>query len=129
MSTDYDPRWVRDYAARIDTDAEMQVIGRYLDAAMRLDFGGTRYVLRFERGRVAQVVDEPKLDDRYDWGFRAPLEVWRKFTSANPPACFHDFFAMLMRVPEFQLDGDSLKLMQNARAVQRVMGLMRGEAK
>ena len=32
---------------------------------------------------------------------------------------------MLMRVPEFVLEGDSLVAMQNARALQRMMNLMR----
>ena len=59
------------------------------------------------------------------FGFRAPIEVWRKFLSADPPPLFHDFFAMLMRVPEFVLEGDGLVAMQNARALQRMMNVMR----
>jgi hypothetical protein len=38
---------------------------------------------------------------------------------------FHDFFAMLMRVPEFKLEGDGLIAMQNARALHRMMNIMR----
>ena len=48
-----------------------------------------------------------------------------KFLSPNPPPLFHDFFAMLMRVPEFVLEGDSLVAMQNARALHRMMNIMR----
>jgi hypothetical protein len=59
------------------------------------------------------------------FGFRAPVEVWRKFLSADPPPLFHDFFAMLMRVPEFVLEGDGLVAMQNARALHRMMNVMR----
>jgi hypothetical protein len=33
---------------------------------------------------------------------------------------------MLMRVPEFVIEGDSLIAMQNARALHRMMNLMRG---
>jgi hypothetical protein len=33
---------------------------------------------------------------------------------------------MLMRVPEFVIEGDSLLAMQNARALHRMMSLMRG---
>jgi len=32
---------------------------------------------------------------------------------------------MSMRVPEFRLEGDTLAAMQNARALQRFMSLMR----
>jgi hypothetical protein len=32
---------------------------------------------------------------------------------------------MLMRVPEFVIEGDSLIAMQNARALHRMMNLMR----
>jgi hypothetical protein len=38
---------------------------------------------------------------------------------------FHDFFAMLMRVPEFVLEGDGFVAMQNARALHRMMNIMR----
>jgi hypothetical protein len=62
---------------------------------------------------------------RAAFGFRAPVEVWRKFLSTRPPPLYHDFFAMLMRVPEFVIEGDSLIAMQNARALHRMMNLMR----
>jgi hypothetical protein len=45
--------------------------------------------------------------------------------SPDPPPLYHDFFAMLMRVPEFRLEGDSLVAMQNARALHRLMNIMR----
>ena len=37
----------------------------------------------------------------------------------------HDVFAMLMRVPGFVLEGDSLVAMQHARALHRAMKVMR----
>ncbi|MCZ7657568.1 MAG: hypothetical protein M5U07_06780 [Xanthobacteraceae bacterium] len=80
---------------------------------------------RIEKGRIAEIVAAPRLDVRMSFGFRAPVEVWRKFLSRDPPPLFHDFFAMLMRVPEFVLEGDSLAAMQNARALHRMMNLMR----
>ena len=43
-----------------------------------------------------------------------------------PPPLFNELFAMLMRVPEFKLEGDTLLAVQNARALQRFMSLMRG---
>ena len=32
---------------------------------------------------------------------------------------------MLMRVPEFEIDGDSLAAMQNARALHRMMNILK----
>ena len=81
--------------------------------------------MKVDKGRIADIVAEPRLDVRAEFGFRAPVEVWRKFLSPNPPPLFHDFFAMLMRVPEFVLEGDSLVAMQNARALHRMMNIMR----
>ena len=61
---------------------------------------------RVDRGQIVDVNAAPRIDSRSVFGFRAPLEVWRRFVSPNPPPLFHDFFAMLMRVPEFVLEGD-----------------------
>jgi hypothetical protein len=82
-------------------------------------------VLRVNQGRIDEVIANPRIDVRAAFGFRAPLEVWRKFLSSKPPPLYHDFFAMLMRVPEFVIEGDTLIAMQNARALHRMMNLMR----
>jgi hypothetical protein len=118
--------WMERYRSRINADPEMEVIGGWFSASLALSFGERRYVLRMERGKMTDINAAPRLDARSSFGFRAPMEVWRKFVSPQPPALYHDFFAMLMRVPEFVLEGDSLVAMQNARALQRMMNLMRG---
>ena len=118
--------WMERYRARINADPEMEVIGGWFSTSLSLTFGERRYVVRMERGRMTDIESAPRIDSRSSFGFRAPMEVWRKFASPEPPALYHDFFAMLMRVPEFVLEGDSLIAMQNARALQRMMNLMRG---
>jgi hypothetical protein len=118
--------WMERYRARVNADPEMEVIGGWFSTAVSLTFGERRYVVRMERGKMTDINSAPRLDARSTFGFRAPMEVWRKFVSPEPPALFHDFFAMLMRVPEFVLEGDGLVAMQNARALQRMMNLMRG---
>ncbi len=118
--------WVEGFRDRVNGDREMQVIGDWFTAAISLSFGDTRYVLRVEEGRIQDIVAQPRLDARASFGVRAPLDVWRKFLSPDPPPLYHDFFAMLMRVPEFVIEGDSLIAMQNARALHRMMNLMRG---
>ena len=125
MASFPEPAWMEAYRGRVNADPEMEVIGGWFSVALSLGFGETRYVLRVERGKIVDVNAAPRIDARPAFGFRAPLEVWRKFVSPNPPALYHDFFAMLMRVPEFQLEGDGLVAMQNARALHRMMNLMR----
>ena len=117
--------WMERYRERVNADPEMEVIGGWFSTSLSLTFGERRYVVRMERGRMTDINAAPRLDARCAFGFRAPMDVWRKFVSPEPPALYHDFFAMLMRVPEFVLEGDSLVAMQNARALHHMMNLMR----
>ena len=126
MATFPEPAWMEAYRDRVNADPEMEVVGGWFTTALSFTFGERRYVVRVERGKIAEIDGAPRIDARSSFGFRAPMAVWEKFVSPNPPALYHDFFAMLMRVPEFVLEGDGLVAMQNARALQRMMNLMRG---
>ena len=126
MATFPDAAWLDTYRQRVNADAEMAVIGDWCNTTFSCDFGVSRHLVRVERGRIAEIRPAPRIDGRPAFGFRAPLDVWAKFVSHDPPALYHDFFAMLMRVPEFVLEGDGLVAMQNARALHRLMNLMRG---
>ena len=117
--------WLARFRERVNADAELAVIGDWFTTTFTLTFGEWRYALVVDKGRIVDIVASPRFDLRAPFGFRAPVEVWRKFLSANPPPLFHDFFAMLMRVPEFVMEGDGLIAMQNARALHRIMNLMR----
>jgi hypothetical protein len=126
MATFPEPAWMEAYRNRVNADPEMAVIGGWFSVPLSFTFGERRYVVRIERGRIVDINAAPRIDSRSSFGFRAPMTVWEKFVSSDPPALYHDFFAMLMRVPEFVLEGDGLVAMQNARALQRMMNLMRG---
>ena len=117
--------WFSRYRDRVNADPELTVIGDWLSTTFALTFGDNRYALKVDKGKLVDVIASPRLDVRTTFGFRAPVEVWQRFLSPNPPPLFHDFFAMLMRVPEFTLEGDSLVAMQNARALHRMMNIMR----
>lgn len=117
--------WLARYRDRVNADPELSVIGEWLTTTFSLTFGEARYALVIDKGKIVDVIASPRLDVRAAFGFRAPVAVWQKFLSPNPPPLFHDFFAMLMRVPEFVLEGDSLLAMQNARALHRMMNIMR----
>ena len=117
--------WLKRYQARLNADPEMDVIGEWFTTAFSVSCGELRCILRFERGRLVDIVQSPRLDVRSAFGFRASPEIWAKFFSEHPEPLYHDFFAMLMRVPGFILEGDTLVAMQNARALHRAMNLMR----
>jgi hypothetical protein len=117
--------WLARYRDHVNADAELNVIGDWFSTTFTLTFGDSRYALKVDKGKIVDIMPSPRLDVRSAFGFRAPVDVWQKFLSPNPPPLFHDFFAMLMRVPQFTLEGDSLIAMQNARALHRMMNIMR----
>lgn len=121
-----DEAWMGGYQARVNADPELALIGKHFTANVGLGFGDTRYVLRVQEGKIKDIVASPRFDVRTQFGMRAPMELWRRFLMKNPPPLYHDIFAMIMRVPEFVLDGDTLIAMQNARALHRMMNVMQG---
>ena len=122
-------RWFESFQRRVNADPEMEIVGTWFTTALSLSFGSKRYLFRVERGKIVEIIPAPKLDQPCVFGFRAPVETWRRFLSPKPPPLYHDFFAMMMRVPEFVLEGDNIAAMQNARAVHRMMNLMREPAR
>lgn len=117
--------WLESYRRRVNDDPEMSVVGEWFSTAFSLGFGEARHVVRVDRGRIVEIVSAPRFDVRTTFGLRAPVEVWRRFLSPTPPPLYHDCFAMLMRVPAFVVEGDSLVAMQNARALHRMLNVMR----
>ena len=117
--------WLSQLQARLNDDAELHVIGDWFTVAMSLSCGDERCVLRFERGRLVQTINPPRLDTPCAFGFRASADIWRRFFADPPEPLYHDIFAMLMRVPGFVLEGDTLVAMQHARALHRAMRVMR----
>lgn len=117
--------WLDSYRERVNTDPELAVIGRWFTVPFSATFGESRHVIRVERGRINEILSAPRFDVRATFGFRGPLELWQRYLSPNPPPLYHDIFAMVMRVPQFVLEGDTLVAMQNARALHRMMTIMR----
>lgn len=124
MPTFPEQGWMTAFQERVNEDPEMAVVGKRFAANMNLAFGDVRYVLGVRSGKIERITADPKFDVSTDFSMRAPLDIWRKFVSDDPPPLFHDFFAMLMRVPDFILEGNTLVAMQNARALHRMMNLM-----
>ena len=123
-----DEAWFKDYQARVNQDKELSVIGNWFSTRFSITVDQARRVLVVDKGQITQVIMTPKFDSRPAFGFQAPMSIWGKFLTPNPPPLYNDFFAMLMRVPDFVLEGDGLVAMHNARALQRLMNLLRKEA-
>ncbi len=121
-----DEGWISGFRNKVNGDPELAVIGKRFTADIGLTFGEMRYVLRVQEGKINDIIPSPRFDVRTQFSMRAPLDLWRRFLGRNPPPLYHDIFAMIMRVPEFVLDGDTLVAMQNARALHRMMNLMQG---
>jgi len=123
--TAFTDTWLARFRDRVNADPEMAVIGDWFTTAFSLSCGDRRCIVRFDKGRIVETVAAPRIDVRCAFGFRASEEIWSKFLSPQPEPLYHDFFAMLMRVPGFVLEGDTLVAMQNARALHRAMNVMR----
>lgn len=121
-----DAQWLAAWVAAINDDAELKIVGKWLDVRLSITIGDRRNMLVFRGGRVERTVSAFRIDDWSDVGFRAPLEVWEKYMSPLPPPLHHDLFAMIMRVPAFVVEGNSMTFAQNARAIHRVMKIMKG---
>lgn len=120
-----EPEWMGAFQLRVNADPELAMVGRWFTADFLFEARPHRFLFRIERGRLAEIVPEPRFDQSWSFALRAPLDVWRKFIQPMPPPLHNEIFAMLMRLPDFSLEGDTLKAMQNARALQRFMSLMR----
>jgi pimeloyl-ACP methyl ester carboxylesterase len=51
----------------------------------------------------------------------APAAIWASFLEPVPPRHHQGIFAMMYRVPEFQIKGDMLSFMQHAHLARRVL--------
>ena len=53
----------------------------------------------------------------------APATVWAEFLKPIPPRHHHGIFAMMYRVPEFRIEGETLSFMQHAHLARRVLDI------
>ena len=117
--------WMEKYRDTVNADPEMSVIGDWFTADFKISFEGAEFLISVREGKIADIEENPRFDRPAAFSLRAPMSVWNKFISPNPPPLYHDFFAMLMRVDDFVLDGNTLTTMQNARALHRMMNILK----
>lgn len=117
--------WMERYKEAVNGDREMAVVGHWFNTEFKLSFEGNDFLLTVRAGRIEWIEQRPRFDRPARFSIRAPMSVWKRFIRPDPEPLYHDFFAMLMRVPEFDIDGDSLAAMQNARALHRMMNILK----
>lgn len=117
--------WMEKYRDAVNADPEMSVIGDWFTENFKISFEGTEFLISVRAGKIVDIEQNPRFDRPAAFSLRAPMSVWNKFISPNPPPLYHDFFAMLMRVDDFVLDGNTLATMQNARALHRMMNILK----
>ena len=117
--------WMRAYQKAVNADPEMSIVGDWFSTDFKISFEGVDFLISVREGKIVEIEENPRFDRPVAFTLRAPMSVWNKFISPKPPPLYHDFFAMLMRVDDFQLDGDSLVTMQNARALHRMMNILK----
>jgi hypothetical protein len=125
MSNQPSLAWMEKYRDTVNADPEMSVIGDWFTADFKISFEGAEFLISVREGKIADIEENPRFDRPAAFSLRAPMSVWNKFISPNPPPLYHDFFAMLMRVDDFVLDGNTLTTMQNARALHRMMNILK----
>jgi hypothetical protein len=119
-----DLAWFEAVAEQVNGDPEMAAIGRHFTVTIAFIMDDARHDLIVEKGKVVQVRDIFRIDSQIDFALRAPNSVWDTFLQQYPPPLYHNAFAMIMRVPEFRLEGDTLVFAQNARAITRLLSIM-----
>jgi len=124
VSAHRDRAWFEALAEKANDDPELKAVGRYFNATIAFTIDDTRHDVVVRDGRVETIRDQIKVDSRADFGFRAPSVVWDLFLQEFPPPLYQNVFSMIMRVPEFRLEGDTLVFAQNVRAVSRFLSIM-----
>ncbi len=119
------PEWMERFARVLAGDPELRLVGRFFTCDILLDFETARYLVRLREGAVQEIVAEPGWDRPWTFALRAPRRVWERYLQPVPPPLYHHLFALLMRVPEFRLEGDTLAAAQNVRALARFCDLLR----
>ncbi len=120
-----DHAWMQRYARVVNEDAELRLVGSHFTCDFLLDFETIRYLVRVAAGSIREVIPQPSFDHPWAFAIRAPRSVWEKYLRPIPPPLYHHLFAMLMRVPEFRVEGNTLTAAQNIRALVRICDLLR----
>lgn len=109
-------------------DAWLVHRGRFLDVTFLIEIGPTPYLVRINRGRVAQIDKGPFVMPRWTFALRAPEDAWATFWQNVPPPGFHDLIAMV-KMRALRIEGDQHLFMSNLRYFKDLLALPRSGAR
>jgi hypothetical protein len=108
-------------------DPEMRVVGKFLRCDVLLTSGPNRFLLRFDRGRLEEIVESPHPALAWNFAVKAEPATWERFLQDPPPPEFHDVWAAAW-LGHLVIEGDMKVFMQNHFAFWRVLKLLRIQA-
>ena len=104
-----------DWRAACRNDPVLAVWAGDWSARFAIESGEDIFSFVFDAGRVVAGGGVPAFT------LAAPATVWAKFLEPVPPRHHQGIFAMMYRVPEFKIRGETLAFMQHAHLARRVL--------
>jgi hypothetical protein len=112
--------WFEVLRQAVATDAELAVTGRWCTLDLAIVAGEETVLLRFEGGKIAEVIPEPDIGVSWSVTLRGTREDWLIFLQPFPPPFYQDIIAMNNRVPSFTTEGDRKVFVRHLHALTRV---------
>ena len=112
--------WFELLREAVTNDTELAVIGRWCTLDLVLVAGKETVLLRFEGGRVAEVILEPDISASWSVTLRGTREDWLTFLQPVPPPFYQDLLSMNDRVPSFSIEGDRKVFVRHLHALARI---------
>jgi hypothetical protein len=112
--------WFEALRQAVATDAELAVTGRWCTLDLALVAGEETVLLRFEGGKISEVIPEPDIGASWSVTLRGAREDWLTFLQPVPPPFYQDLLAMNSRVPSFTIEGDRKVFVRHLHALARV---------
>ena len=115
--------WMENFQEAVNTDQELNVIGKYCVADLLLQIGAKEYIVQIKQGKLTNFFEKEALDG-WSFAIRGSLEAWEKFTQPIPPPMFHELFAAVFQ-GNLQLEGNLKELYANLRYMIRFLDVTR----
>ncbi|MGE7907574.1 hypothetical protein ACQKNS_24735 [Peribacillus sp. NPDC094092] len=115
--------WMGNFQEAVNTDQELNVIGKYCVTDLLLQIGAKEYIVQIKQGKLTNFFEKEALDG-WSFAIRGTLEAWEKFTQPIPPPMFHELFAAVFQ-GNLQLEGNLKELYANLRYMIRFLNVTR----
>lgn len=118
-------RFLAAIPARVEADSHLVWRGRTLTADCLVDIGSRSFLLRFERGHIAQCRSDMPLLCPWTFAIRGSAQAWQALWEDPPAPGWHDIFALSKR-GEMAFEGNLQPFMAHLQYLKDVLTLPRG---